>query len=115
MLSADQRIHRSADFAVAIRRGRKFSDGALVFHLAIADDNEVRCGFVVSKAVGGSVVRHRVTRRLRHVCSGLYSQLPDGTRLVVRALPSAANTPFAELCASSRAFLKSKAFERARR
>jgi ribonuclease P protein component len=55
---------------------------------------------VVSKAVGGSVVRHRVARRLRHVLRDRLDQLPPGTRLVVRALPPAATADSASLRAS---------------
>lgn len=98
-----------------MRRGRKFADGALVFHLGIAQDDERRCGFVVSKAVGGSVTRHKVTRRLRHLCSELYSQLPPGSRLVIRALPPAAAATFAELRGSACSFAESKVLQRARR
>ena len=50
-----------------------------------------RVGLVVSKAVGGSVVRHRVARRLRHVMRDRLDRLPPGTRMVVRALPKSAD------------------------
>jgi ribonuclease P protein component len=52
-----------------------------------------RAGFVVSRAVGGSVVRHRVARRLRHLVRDRLADLPPGARLVVRALPPAADAP----------------------
>jgi ribonuclease P protein component len=45
---------------------------------------------VVSKAVGNSVGRHRVSRRIRGAVSPLLTTLPSGTRVVVRALPGAA-------------------------
>ena len=47
-------------------------------------------GFVVSKAVGGSVVRHRVTRRMRAAVAPRLASLPNGSMLVLRALPAAA-------------------------
>lgn len=47
-------------------------------------------GFVVSSAVGGSVVRHAVTRRLRPLVADRLARLPEGSKLVVRALPAAA-------------------------
>ncbi len=47
-------------------------------------------GFVVSRAVGGSVVRHGVARRLRHLMRDRIGALPPGSALVVRALPAAA-------------------------
>jgi ribonuclease P protein component len=56
-----------------------------------------RVGFVVSKAVGNSVVRHRVARRLRHVVRDRLGTVRPGCTLVVRALPSAASAASAEL------------------
>ncbi len=49
-----------------------------------------RVGFIVSKAVGNSVVRHRVTRRLRHLMRDRLAVLPPGSEVVVRALAPAA-------------------------
>ena len=56
-----------------------------------------RAGFVVGKAVGNSVVRHRVARRLRHLVRDRLSGLPEDSLLVVRALPPAASATSAEL------------------
>ncbi|MCW2740151.1 MAG: rnpA [Blastococcus sp.] len=50
-----------------------------------------RAGFVVGRAVGNSVVRHRVTRRLRAVVVGELHRLPATADLVVRARPEAAD------------------------
>jgi ribonuclease P protein component len=60
-------------------------------------DLRPRAGFVVSRAVGGSVVRHRVARRLRHLVRDRVGSLPPGARLVVRALPPSADAPSALL------------------
>ena len=49
-----------------------------------------RAGFVVGKAVGNSVVRHRVTRQLRAVVRAELHRLPPTADLVVRARPEAA-------------------------
>jgi ribonuclease P protein component len=54
-------------------------------------------GFVVSKAVGGSVVRNQVKRRLRHLARERLTSLPGSAVLVVRALPPAASASSAEL------------------
>lgn len=48
-----------------------------------------RAGFVVSKAVGGAVVRNLVKRRLRHLIRDRLGVLPAGSLVVVRALPGA--------------------------
>jgi ribonuclease P protein component len=49
-----------------------------------------RAGFVVGKGVGNSVVRHRVTRRLRAAVRAELHRLPPTADLVVRARPEAA-------------------------
>ncbi len=59
--------------------------------------DRTRVGFVVSKAVGGSVVRHRVSRRLRHLVRDRLPELPAGILLVVRALPPAAEATSQDL------------------
>ncbi len=46
-------------------------------------------GFVVSKAVGSAVDRNRVKRQLRHLMRDRVDALPEGSRVVVRALPAA--------------------------
>jgi ribonuclease P protein component len=56
-------------------------------------------GLVVGKSVGGSVVRHRVSRRLRAQLSARLDRLPAGSGTVVRALPAAADATSAELAA----------------
>lgn len=56
-----------------------------------------RVGFVVSRAVGNSVVRHRVVRRLRAQVAERLQALPSGADLVVRAQPAAAAASSAEL------------------
>ena len=50
-----------------------------------------RAGFVGGRSVGNSVVRHRVTRRLRAVVREELHRLPEGADLVVRARPEAAD------------------------
>jgi ribonuclease P protein component len=57
----------------------------------------VRAGFVVSKAIGGAVQRNRVRRRLRHLARERLATLPAGSALVIRALPGAADRPYAQL------------------
>ena len=61
---------------------------------------------MVSKAVGNSVVRHRVARRLRHLVGARLAGLPADSLLVVRALPPAATSTSAELGADLDAGLR---------
>ncbi len=93
MLSRSARLHRSADFSEVVRHGRRAARPLLTVHLLTAPPDAApapaRAGLVVSKAVGGSVVRSTVSRRLRHLLRDRVGALPDGTRLVVRAAPAA--------------------------
>ena len=100
MLAAEQRLRRSADFAAAIRGGRRAGRGSLVVHLLLdepAQASQARAGFVVSKAVGNAVVRNKVRRRLRHLVRPRLALLPAGASLVVRALPAAAAASYLTL------------------
>lgn len=49
-----------------------------------------RVGFVVSRSVGGAVVRNRTKRVLRALMAHRLPGIPAGTDLVVRAQPAAA-------------------------
>ena len=90
MLPRTARLHRSADFTEVVRRGRRATRATLTVHLLTGDAGASRAGLVVSKAVGGSVVRSTVSRRLRHLLRDRLDALPAGSRLVVRAAPAAA-------------------------
>ena len=93
MLPRPARLHRSADFTEVVRRGRRATRPTLTVHLLAGEAGPVRAGLVVSKAVGGSVVRSTVSRRLRHLLRDRLDALPAGSRLVVRAAPAAASAP----------------------
>lgn len=56
-------------------------------------------GFIVSRAVGGAVVRNRVKRRLREVARARTACLPPGSLLVIRADPRAADVRQRDLAA----------------
>lgn len=92
MLPAARRLRHKDDFTVAMRRGTRVGTRRLVLHWAATDEaHPTRVGFVVSKAVGNSVERHRTQRRLRHLAADRLSSLPvAGGLLVVRALPASA-------------------------
>ncbi len=56
-----------------------------------------RFGFIVTKAVGGAVTRNTVKRRLRAVGHSVLPGVPQGTDVVIRALPGSAEVPWATL------------------
>jgi ribonuclease P protein component len=107
VLPRSARLRRSQDFSEAVRRGTRAGRPLLVVHLDLSSGapdttdsrpgSDPRAGFVVSKAVGNSVVRHAVTRKLRHLVGPRLDRVPAGTHLVVRALPGAATATSAML------------------
>jgi ribonuclease P protein component len=129
VLPAPHRLRRRRDFGVATRRGRRAGSATVVAHLALPGEPQpglagahprgpvaegaapaaatestsvpdpARVGFVVGGAVGPAVVRNRVRRRLRHLTVDHLRRLPDGTLLVLRALPAAAGATSGQLAA----------------
>lgn len=109
VLPAAARLTSSQEFGTVVRRGHRAGRPRLVVHALIESNvasspirvgkSTARVGFVVSKAVGNSVVRHRVTRQLRHLVRDRLGTLPAGCTLVIRALPAAAGSASAELAA----------------
>ena len=98
MLPPASRLRASTDFSSVVRRGRRAGAPLLTVHLLAGEDGApARAGLVVSKAVGGSVVRHRTARRLRHQLAPRLARVPAGTRLVVRAAPAAGTADSASL------------------
>jgi ribonuclease P protein component len=88
----EHRLRRSSQFSLAMRDGVRSGRRHLVVHLYDGDQapSPGQVGIAVSKAVGNSVVRHRVARRLRHLLRDRLTSLPPSFLLVVRANPASA-------------------------
>lgn len=84
---------------------RRVSRGGKKFHspffsasvVKVAQESPSRFGFIVSKQVGGAVVRNRVKRRLRSLAEHTLRDYPGGIECVVRAQAPSAEATFAEL------------------
>ncbi|AGF73808.1 ribonuclease P protein component [Corynebacterium halotolerans] len=107
MLPKSHKFTSPSEFTRTIKRGRRAGSRTVVVHLwdhATEADNEdpatcggPRFGLIVSKAVGNAVIRHRASRRLRHVCAGLVDELPATMNVVIRALPRAGDATSEQL------------------
>jgi ribonuclease P protein component len=111
VLPAQARLRRRPEFTTVVRSGRRAGRPTMVLHYLperpaqaaygrpATDARPVgaRAGFVVGRSVGNSVVRHRVTRRLRAVVRDQLHRLPATADLVVRARPEAAGADSAAL------------------
>ncbi|GAB3692587.1 ribonuclease P protein component [Corynebacterium nasicanis] len=102
MLPTQHKFTSPSDFSRTIKRGRRAGTRTVVVHLhepdaPIAHQGGPRVGLIVSKAVGNAVIRHRTSRRLRHVCAALFDALPPTADLVIRALPGSGGASSREL------------------
>lgn len=117
MLPEQNRLRNSREFGAVVRRRRGVGRDDVVVYLrrptdsgagrgsrtdagersTVTVDTAPRFGFIVAKSVGSSVDRHRVTRRLRHVCRSMIAELPDNADIVIRALPGASSATSAVL------------------
>jgi ribonuclease P protein component len=107
VLAAANRMRSSADFSAVTRHGRRIRSGALVVYVlqeSIAAGStesqprstvdsrtralpgQTQVGLIVGKKVGPSVARHSVSRRLREQLRSRLDLVPEGSRIVVRAL-----------------------------
>lgn len=95
MLPSRHRINSGDDFRRVIRRGHKHSSDLGVIAVAPSEAGP-RLGVIVSKAVGGAVIRNLVKRRVRAAFAELLSEV--GARdVVVRAVPGADNASFTQI------------------
>ncbi len=100
MLPAAHRLRQSADFSRILQQRHRAGRATVVVNLGQLDPRGVtppRVGLIVGKNVGGSVVRHRVSRRLRAQLADQVERMPRGYGVVVRALPAAAAATSADL------------------
>ncbi|MGB3732262.1 ribonuclease P protein component [Microbacterium sp.] len=98
MLARPNRLTRGADYRQVVRRGSRCGGSRLVTSvLPAAEARAPRFGFIISKQVGTAVVRNTVRRRLKAVCAEFLETVPEGTDVVIRALPASAHADFTEL------------------
>ena len=129
MLPRDHRLTASRDFGAVMRRGARAGGSAVVVTVLFtdaapesehdADSAPWRGGFIVSKAVGNAVVRHRTQRRLRHILAALMAEpglVPEGVGVdvVVRALQQAPQTSHEQLVGEVRSAIR-RAVKKAQR
>ena len=98
MLARPNRLTRGVDYRQVVRRGTRCGGARLVTSvLPGSEPRAPRFGFIISKQVGTAVVRNTVRRRLKAVCAEFLDTVPEGTDVVIRALPASASADFADL------------------
>jgi len=99
MLPKINRLISSKDFQNITKTGvRVYSDIAVIYALANpTSQKNAQVGFIVSKLVGNSVVRHKISRQLRNIVNETLLNIPGNIQIVIRALPKVTEIEFNEL------------------
>ena len=64
-MNFSESLKKNKDFQTVYKRGRSLANSYLVMYILKNETDRNRIGISVSKKVGNSVVRHRLTRLLR--------------------------------------------------
>ena len=90
-------LKKRNDFQIVYRNGKSFANRYLVMYKKENHTDRNRLGISVSKKVGNSVVRHRITRLLRESYRLNESKFHSGWDMVVVARQSAKGRSYFEI------------------
>ena len=93
-----QKLGANAAFQEVYRKGRSKANRDLVMYVVKGNSGPSRYGFSVSKKVGNSVQRHRVTRLFREAVRRYDARITEGNRIVIIARPSVLGRSLDEIC-----------------
>lgn len=95
-------LKNTNQFKIVYNNGKSYANRDLVMYLRKNDSDTNRLGISVSKKVGNSVVRHRITRLVRESYRLNEAKLLQGYDIVVVARANAKGKDYFDIC---RAFL----------
>lgn len=90
-------IKKNRDFVKVYHQGKSYANKYLVMYVLSNNSEENRFGITVSKKVGNSVVRHRVTRLIRESIRLNLEQFEKGFDIVIVARNTAKGKKFYEI------------------
>lgn len=93
-------IKKNQDFQKVYRRGKSYANRYLVMYVLENEKNENRLGISVSKKVGNSVVRHRLTRLIRESYRLNDEKFHSGWDIVVIARATAKDKKYQDICSA---------------
>ena len=102
VISLSEGLKNTNQFKIVYNNGKSYANRDLVMYLRKNDSDTNRLGISVSKKVGNSVVRHRITRLIRESYRLNEAKLLQGYDIVVVARANAKGKDYFEIC---RAFL----------
>ena len=90
-------IKKTKDFQKIYRRGKSYANSYIVMYIVKTGDDKKKLGISVSKKVGNSVVRHRLTRLIRESFRLNKDKFIDGINLVVIARTGARDIDYRKM------------------
>ncbi len=90
-------LKKNEEFNRVYKNGKSYANKNLVMYLVKNDNKKCRIGISVSKKVGNSVVRHRMTRLLRECFRLNEDRFNTGLDMVVVVRASSKNLGFFEM------------------
>ena len=88
-MSEFKSLRKNWEFQSVYRNGKSKANRCFVMIIKKNDASSNRIGISVSKKVGNSIVRHRVTRVIREVMRLHWKEIKSGYDIVIVARPSA--------------------------
>ncbi len=93
-------IKKNSDFQKVYKNGKSYANRNLVMYVIKNSEKMSRIGISVSKKVGNSVVRHRITRLIRECYRLNESRIKNHYDIVVVVRVQASNADYHELLKS---------------
>lgn len=90
-------LKKNDDFKNVYKKGKSYANRYLVMYVLENNTDKNRLGISVSKKVGNSVVRHRVTRLVRESYRLHENIFNSGLDIVVVARSSASSVSYADI------------------
>ena len=88
---------KNKDFQIVYKKGKSYANKYLVMYVLENNTEENRLGISVSKKVGNSIIRHRITRLIRESYRLQESKFQNGYDIIVVARTSAKDKTYQEI------------------
>ena len=82
-MSSYETLKKNIDFQKVYKSGKSYANKYLVMYVLENGTDITRIGISVSKKVGNSIVRHRLTRLIREACRLNYNSIRTGYDIVI--------------------------------
>lgn len=82
-MSSYEVLRKNIEFQNVYKNGKSYANKYLVMYILENGTDNTRIGISVSKKVGNSIVRHRLTRLIREACRLNFNCIQSGYDIVI--------------------------------